>query len=924
MARTIELFYDADWHDVTSGGYVLLDDTISVELGTGAESDEPAAGKLTFSLLDPDKIGRWSNRIPGGVNYRKLGRNTPVRFAVDGDVRCVMEIPEWQPRWELNGAKVRTAINAAGIFQRLTEGARTLRPPAERALIAVLPLVLWPMTDGASAAAAASAVSGVRPMAASGTVGFAEVTGPLGQGNTPEFLDDDGAIAGYLNGAVPDYAATDHWQIDVAFRAVPDADGGTNQGVSPISVDIVDTAKFARCKLSVIHNNGFGTATINVNLYDSINNTVIFLSSVQQVVDGAWHHVAVKLEQTGANFDAALWVDGVEVATDTDSGSIGRPAVAHIPGPPAENTFDPLLSLSVAYFAVINTDVPPVDLYQAFIGYTGETAGRRIERLLGEHGVTFASVGDLDETPPMGPQTTDTLMANLQSARRVDQGLLLETRTELGVTYRTFAALVNQPGPALDYAAGHVVPPLEPDESISPVRNYVPATRPGGSTAVSTLAAPTDAYHRLSTQPHPDGVGEYDRGEVDVQSEGDDRPQHVADWIRHLGTWDEYRYPTLTVELAAEPWTTDDVALAAAVAALGPGDRLTLDNLPAWLPPELVALQVRGMVEAVTEATRTITFNLAPGWPWEVWQLESGGAALVVGRDTDDTSFKISTSSGPPFKTGAPLGTPYYVQAAGEAVKVTTMATDTPAYIGVGTGSTANGGNTSPTLPAGITADVGQLLKLFAWTDGAAATVDTPSGWTLKAGTASGKLRVFTRYYVTGVSAPTVTYTGDGAGDINAAFICAYSGLSDQLDDGRYRARYPSPQRQVNSSAANIAVPALSVRRDGCVVFAVGARTEDWTSVATLSGFTREILELDDGTGNRAGIVADALEQSTATDVAATAFVVTGGIAGTGEALIYALRPLQTATVVRGVNGAAASPAAGEPIYGWRLGVLGL
>lgn len=922
MARTVELYIDGAWSDVTAGGYVLVDDTITIESDQGPESDEPAAGKLTFTLYDSGKVGRWSNRIPGGVNFRKLGRNTPVRVSVDGDVRCVMEIPDWNPRWELNGAKVRVPVVASGIIRRLTEGARALRSPLYRDVMAadnaVYRVGYWPMEEGAAATRLANVVAPRFAGTVSDTsqVSFASYAAP---GSAPMLTLGAGAS---IHLPVPEYTAPASEHKFVAVWAIPDA-GLTDQTVMQrmtfVSGGTIRSAEL----LYATSNNG----CLQLRVKDSAGTTLHTsgLLTVPDGLDGAHFLTSTEIYPSGVNVERTIVIAPIDATDPQDSlvytntiatQTLGARVSAVDIFPNGDGT-----EVSVGHGVMVNDRSGLGAMDSAVIGHAGETAGNRIERLLTEEGVAFAAIGDLDDTPAMGIQLQDTLMANLQAARRTDQGLLFETRTELGLTYRTIKALYNAPGPAVDYAAQHITPEVEPTEDITPVRNYVVAKRPDGSSALSTLTEPSDANHRLSTQAPPDGVGTYDRGDLDVQSFDDDWLQHAADWVRHLGTWDEYRYPTLTFELEADPLA--GTALAAALAALIPGDRLTVDNLPVWLPPDLVCLQVRGRLETIGTHTRTLTFNLAPGWPWEVWQVESGGATLVVARDTDDTSWKIATSAGPPFKTGAPLAVPYYVQAAGEAVKVTTMATDTPALIGTGSGSTANGGNTTPGMPGGITADAGQLLTLFAFTDGAAATVDTPAGWSLKAGTASGKLRVFTRYYVTGVAAPTVTYTGDAAGDINASFISAWSGLSDQLDDGRYRARYPSPQRQVNSSAANIATPPLSVRRNNGVVFAVGARTEDWTSVATLSGFTGELLELDDGTGNRAGIVADYLLQTTATDVAANAFVVTGGVNGAGESLIFALRPLQTATVVRGVNGSA-SPAAGETIYGWRLGVLGL
>jgi hypothetical protein len=202
-------------------------------------------------------------------------------------------------------------------------------------------------------------------------------------------------------------------------------------------------------------------------------------------------------------------------------------------------------------------------------------------------------------------------------------------------------------------------------------------------------------------------------------------------------------------------------------------------------------------------------------------------------------------------------------------------------------------------------------------------TVDTPSGWELK--TAGGtNFELFTRYYVdgTGNDAPTVSFTGGAAGADTIAQIATFSGCSAELDDGQYGESDVSPQAQLNSSAQNIAYPSLSVRRDGCVVIYAGWKQDDWTSVATVGD--AEIGEPDATAGSDAGMVWAYDIQTTATDVTAGSFSVTGGISAISRGIVLALRPLQTVTVERSVNGVVQSIAAGEAVHVWRHGALPL
>ena len=107
----------------------------------------------------------------------------------------------------------------------------------------------------------------------------------------------------------------------------------------------------------------------------------------------------------------------------------------------------------------------------------------------------------------------------------------------------------------------------------------------------------------------------------------------------------------------------------------------------------------------------------------------------------------------------------------------------------------------------------------------------------------------------------------------------------------------------LNGSAQNIAYPAITLDEpDQCVVLIGGWKQDDWTSVATPAGFT-EIDEPASTLGDDAGIVWDRQVQTTAADVAAGSFVVTGGSAAISRGFTVAFRladfiTQQTASIV--------------------------
>lgn len=203
---------------------------------------------------------------------------------------------------------------------------------------------------------------------------------------------------------------------------------------------------------------------------------------------------------------------------------------------------------------------------------------------------------------------------------------------------------------ALDYEAGHVSPPLEPVDDDQHVINDETVQRFGGA-----FARVVDETSPLSVLPPPDGVGRYDE-EVTLHLANDDQPARHAGWRVHLGTWDEARYPAVHVDLAANP------DLADAVTALAEGDRLTVANLPAWLPPGGADLLAQGYTETIGAYDWDVEANASPAGPWTVARVgpddpaDAGpdeanragtrGCALVAAVDADDTEMVLLTEQG--------------------------------------------------------------------------------------------------------------------------------------------------------------------------------------------------------------------------------------------------------------------------------------
>src|SRR5438445_768135 len=129
-----------------------------------------------------------------------------------------------------------------------------------------------------------------------------------------------------------------------------------------------------------------------------------------------------------------------------------------------------------------------------------------------------------------------------------------------------------------------------------------------GVTAHRVLASGT-----LPVQLPRNGGRRYDTS-VTLTLASDSQVPDSAAWLLHLGTVNEPRYPTATVNLLATTVTADPAA-APGILDLSVDDRLTVSGLPVWLPPGTVSLLARGHAETLGQFEHTITPNCAPDSP---------------------------------------------------------------------------------------------------------------------------------------------------------------------------------------------------------------------------------------------------------------------------------------------------------------------
>ncbi|WP_411118981.1 hypothetical protein [Streptomyces sp. 058-1L] len=535
----------------------------------------------------------------------------PDAAITDREFRFHGEISAWPSRWDVSGADVWVPLEAAGIRRRLGQGQKALASTLRRRIPAFAPLAYWPCEDEDGATQAYSPIEGVAPLTVAGWR-FGQDSTLAGSSALPA-VEAGGRMVGDV--PAPPGAST-QWSVHMVYAV----DSAPATDAVFLSWRATGTVRRWR----IVQRTGHA----DIQGYDAAGDLLVDQGVVigDDVFQG-WQRFYFSASETGGTVTWRLdWYNIGGAAGgigSTYSGSTGR--VTQI-----ETQFGASVSgLKVGHLAVM-----PVASTAAYTsadhGFSGESAIGRMRRLANEEAaqinLSWIDGDTTADTERLGPQRPDKLLSLIDEGAAADGGILYEPSDRLGLVYRDRASLYNQPVRlALDYTApGEVPPPLEPTGDDQQLRNDITVTRSGGSSA--RAVAETGP---LSVEPPPDGVGIYDEA-VTLSLYTDDQPARIAGWRLHLGTWDEDRYPTITVRLHAAPHLIDE--------ALGMdiGDRVQISNPPPWLPPGVIDQHMLGYTEKLGLYEWPITMNCAPAGPWTVGVVED----TVLGRaDTDATTL---------------------------------------------------------------------------------------------------------------------------------------------------------------------------------------------------------------------------------------------------------------------------------------------
>lgn len=627
-------------------------------------------GTTVLRMTTQDASPGVTSFTSGGFVWTKA---TAGAVLTNRHIRMSGEVPAWPPTRDLSGNDNYVSVNPTGITRRMDAGNKPQDSALLRYIKAQGPIDCWPFTDGADATQAQS-MTGGSPLRVS--LDFGTTQPNWGAGALADWVEPTISLAAATDGVIAGPATlTDPgttWSADLSFSGV------TASGAS------IDYAVTDRAAGSDADPTGQWTVTVDKNANSitlrrasvgETSSSVTLLSTISSpgVFNDLPHHLRLTVDTSGATTPWQLYLDG----TLKDSGTYAAPSksprrlrTGWFLNGVAQGTGTP----TFGYLTYWGSTAPAASqTYSALVGFTGELAGVRIERLAAEAGYVASVAGDTALQEPMGIQGRKKLLELLGEANRTNFGYLLDARDRNEVIHRGHSTLWNQP-PALtlDFQAGLISAPFKPVDDDKLTENDVSVKREYGSVPARQILETGE----LSVQDFPDGVGRYDN-EYTYSLATDDQAGHVASMRLHLGTYNGVRYARITLNLA----NSRVFAMIDDILRVDCGDLVRLTNLPADHGPDAVNVLVQGYTETAGPDEWTITFNCVPGEPWTALvlgsttysRLDTGGCVLAAGLTAVQTSVGVTTTGTRRWVDSAtyPAEFPFDVRVGGEVMRVT-------------------------------------------------------------------------------------------------------------------------------------------------------------------------------------------------------------------------------------------------------------
>lgn len=615
-----------------------------------------------------------SNTLPFDVTFQEISFNL-------GIILFTGEVTEWPKRWDKTGNDVWVTLEASGLTRRLSQGNKPVGSPLYRHLKSLDLTGYWSFENMEGTGYQNLTVASDLDNGASlhqlyplpdrvAAIKFSDEdtlkgSDPLGSvylgASNRDFNYD---YIGYGSANLLQTSAThDSFSVSVWNRVELRTDEANPFLETVVAVEMQNFSDVAFYLFTIQYSISATVPTVTVfaNGYTNAPLTNPVSATYTATLTPEWHNYQFAVERAGTDIVLRIIVDGAFAALDTyTTTATGQPAILNTLQMQSQASSS--IGLSFGHLAIASgvTSNPLLDAVTDTVSigleaYAGELAADRLTRLFAEEGINFEldsgdSATDPDPGTELGPQRSDTFLNLVQAAAQADDGVLFEMREDFGYRYRTRWALYGRTTALeLDYANADLSEVPETTDDDQRLRNKIIVKRDGGAGQVvaEQTTGPLSTNDPRAAIP---GAGLYDDSAT-VNLFSDDQRLDYANWRKYLGTWDESRFPGVSVALHRTQFTGNKTKMASA-ALLDIAEILTIVNPPVWLPPDSVVLQVRSVKIFLSNFNWGIDWSCLPGRPWqevatasaEYGRADTASSSLVSAVDDNDTEFVVTTA----------------------------------------------------------------------------------------------------------------------------------------------------------------------------------------------------------------------------------------------------------------------------------------
>lgn len=616
---TVEIAFDSGyatpagsrtWTDVSA--YVEAQTRVSITRGRQDEFADVSPSTLTLTLDNRD--GRFTPNSTSSP-YGTVTIGQPIRVSAVWPLggggttyrRFTGYVDEWAVQWPTNTSGHCTVnVHGSSRTARLGRSAG-LASVVEQETLADGPAVYFPLgePEGSGRAHNVSTTPQssmtIGQYGSGGTLEFAAAEGPPTDGmQAPQFTPSTLTDGKYLTTRLDSAVASAHVLFECFVQV-------STVAVGIAAVGGVDTSLALQVD---------GSGRFQVTAYGGSGN----ISTTSSIIDGQPHHLAVKLDDAGANHNAQLFVDGVQVQTasnvftNAQVAAIVAADARLVVGRQLDASAGPVFAaVSVSHVALYGTAAEITDARvqqhaeAGLTGFEGETSDEWIERLAG-----YGSVPSGEMSLEAG-STTSVKFADftgrapievMQDIARTENGLLFDAGDGT-LTFHSRAHRYNQtPAAILSAATQQIEGDLTPKLDDYGLLNDVTATNGDDTTRVvdQTSVADRGVYAVTLT------VLTTDENEV----------ADAANWRAALYADPQVRIGNTGVQVVVQDTTTVGNVLGVEL-----GELVTLTGLPSQADPTQQDFFVEGYTETFGYESFSWQANLSPAFDLlDVWTVQ--------------------------------------------------------------------------------------------------------------------------------------------------------------------------------------------------------------------------------------------------------------------------------------------------------------